>query len=252
MLLKEQYPSVMNEFIYSFEKSHNPTTAPSSKSLLEFQFNIGDPVVISTEQGHLALAIGFVRELTHTYLVLTLDRELRGPPAKKSTLGHEYVAIDDPETSPKTQRECGILYRIDKDELTSGMGLIRWTLINLLTAPDCRRLRSLVIELSAPEYRPESEIVSTLKALKNMDRLNGDQREALHKVLTGRISSKVERNLHFICDDLKNVFSHSKGLCTHFGYAGYWKNIYNCLYCLRLGTIRKIGSFDFIYAYCCR
>jgi DNA replication ATP-dependent helicase Dna2 len=186
MLLKEQYPSVTNEFIYSFEKSHDPTAAAlSSKSLLEFQFNVGDPVVISTEQGHLALAIGFVRELTHTYLVLTLDRELRGPPAKKKALSHEYVAIDDPETSPKTQRECGILYRIDKDELTSGMGLIRWTLINLLTMPECRRLRSLVIELSAPEYRPESEIASILKTLKDMDRLNMDQREALHKVLAG-------------------------------------------------------------------
>lgn len=188
MLLKEQYSSIMmNEFIYGFEKSHKEAIVGlnTTPSLLDFQFNVGDPVVISTEQGHIALAIGFVRELTHTHIVIKLDRELRGPPVRKSPFKNEYIAIDDPTTCPETQRERGILYRIDKDEITNSMGLIRWTLIHLITASDCHRLRNMVIDLSAPEYRAESEILPILKTQKHMNRLNMDQKEALYKVLTG-------------------------------------------------------------------
>jgi hypothetical protein len=198
MMLMERCPSITHEIIYSFEKKTLMKTAGSitrsddlsdlpEKSLFEFQFDVGDPVVVSTEQGHLALAIGHVREISHHQLVLTLDRELRGPPARKSSSDdNNYIAIDDPSTCPETQRERGILYRIDKDEISSSIGLVRWSLIRLITTPTCHRLRNLVIDLSPPEYRSDPDMTSLLDGIRKSGlSLNVDQEDALRKVLTG-------------------------------------------------------------------
>lgn len=199
----ERCPSVTHEIIYSFEKkprmktteslpNSNDLSDSSEKSLFEFQFDVGDPVVVSTEQGHLALAIGHVREISHHQLVLTLDRELRGPPARRtSTDDNNYIAIDDPLTCPETQRERGILYRIDKDEISSSIGLVRWSLARLITTPTCNRLRNLVIDLSPPEYRSDhDDMTSLLEGIRKSGlSLNVDQEAALRKVLTGKMTN---------------------------------------------------------------
>jgi hypothetical protein len=251
MQLKTRYPSVMmNEFIYGFEKTYDEAATPPS--LLDFQFNVGDHVVISTEQGHLALAIGVVCELSHTQIVLKLDRELRGPPVKKEWFSSAYIAIDDPITCPQTQCERGILYRIDKDEPTSGMSLMRWTLMRLIEAPEYHRLRSLIIELSEPEYRPEeATAAAVVERLDVIHRLNRDQKEALCRVLTGKyvirrsISHPGECFDYFFLSGLLIIYS--KGLCVDLGHAGYREDADNCVYGGCLGAVGKICSFDIIH-----
>ncbi|KAI0225461.1 DNA replication endonuclease-helicase Dna2 [Massospora cicadina] len=186
---------------------------------------VGDPIVISVdaEPGavqHVALAIGFVKELHPDRIVLSLDRKLKGPPIRSpnfhptayqafegerdldfqpvgSRLGNPVVPSRPPPSRAQT------LYRIDKDEMATGMLLVRNNLVELMVAPTgaAAHLRSLVVDLVAPSFRAIPAAVplaspgtcsapSSKAGQPNLDAqlgdLNADQRLAIKTVLSAQ------------------------------------------------------------------
>ncbi|KIL65109.1 hypothetical protein M378DRAFT_186544 [Amanita muscaria Koide BX008] len=113
-------------------------------SLLNGHINVGDPITISIEPHLLALARGFVLKLTATHIVVGVDHDL-SLDSVKAKLAH--AGDDDPKH---------IIFRIDKDEMSSGMGRIRNNLAQLFYADDeggrSKRLRELVVDLEAPSF----------------------------------------------------------------------------------------------------
>ncbi|KAJ3091268.1 Tripartite DNA replication factor [Quaeritorhiza haematococci] len=78
-----------------------------------------------------------------------------------------------------------VLWRIDKDELTSGMALTRHNLISLFTEDGDRKRRRLIVDLEAPIFQPD--LSSQLRvAIGDDEKLNPDQRNAVEKVLTAQ------------------------------------------------------------------
>ncbi|KAK9768425.1 DNA replication endonuclease-helicase Dna2 [Basidiobolus ranarum] len=178
------------------------------KSLLNSQINVGDPVVISSEFGHYALAVGFVIELNPKSLTVSLDRQLRGIPARlqnfDKTKNQDFQGITEIgsktqysaksktfETVTSTKRplneasgilsEEQITYRIDKDELTAGMGLVRNNLVKLISL-EGEDKRRLIVDLEPPVFVPvDTHIRETFG-----HELNLDQRKALEKAISAR------------------------------------------------------------------
>lgn len=136
-------------------------------SLLNGHIAQNDAVTISIEPDLLALARGFVTELSPTHVNITFDKPL---------------AIDGVPVglrqSHKTLQEK--IYRIDKDEMTAGMSRIRHNLASLFFAGelgDSRRLE-LVVDLRKPVF--SSNPITNLPRNPN---LNESQLNAMHKTL---------------------------------------------------------------------
>lgn len=135
----------------------------------ENQIGVGDPIVISPQQGGpMALAVGFVMKLTSSYLVINADCAM-DKSRYHPTCDLKDICVDQ------------TLFRIDKDELQAGMGKIRHNLLSMFLGGD-NSLRELVVELRAPRFtvKDYSEIFANLKGL------NPDQKNAIKKVLSGK------------------------------------------------------------------
>ncbi|GAA6017523.1 hypothetical protein JCM11491_006852 [Sporobolomyces phaffii] len=123
-----------------------------------------DPVVVSLENPSiLALSRGFILSIESDSVIVGLDRSLTEVPWKK-----QFKSEDD------------LIYRIDKDELATGMGRIRDNLLQLFVVGGNERLRKLVVDLDAPRFD------SPVRARLIPSHLNSDQRDALKKVMAAR------------------------------------------------------------------
>jgi len=153
---------------YTFIRRLTPTQT-TRHSLLSGHIAKGDPVSLSIEPDLLCLSRGFVTDLTSSSI----------------TIGVTYV-IDVEALLARTGRSqvAGqpIAFRIDKDEMASGMMRIRANLAQLFFAGGDEARRRLIVDLAQPVFDnsyaiPESEMPSTL---------NTDQRKAMNKVMTAR------------------------------------------------------------------
>ncbi|EPQ56685.1 hypothetical protein GLOTRDRAFT_75513 [Gloeophyllum trabeum ATCC 11539] len=150
-------------------------------SLLNGHMSCGDAVTISVEPDLLALTRGFITELTPTEVVVGVDHELNinnilslcNVPA---TLSH------DPFSSSSSQ-DNRVVFRIDRDELFSGMARIRENLAQLFYVDgDTRRLQ-LVVDLMPPEFEDNMDDDAT-EQVSAATHLNEHQKEAMKKVMT--------------------------------------------------------------------
>ena len=149
------------------------STSVSNLSLLSGQISIGDPVVVSIEPSVLGLARGCVLELQPEYVILGLDHSLTTLP------GNRHYDCPTSENAKNS-----MIYRIDKDELQSGMGRIRDNLAQVFYAKgDKKRLR-LVVDLEKPKFDTLVPFSYTKKA--DVEGLNSDQINAVNKVLTAQ------------------------------------------------------------------
>ncbi|KAI9596628.1 DNA replication factor Dna2-domain-containing protein [Syncephalis fuscata] len=150
---------------------HNTNVKVVSKSFLNSHITIGDPVVISTEHGQIAMAIGFVLDMNEEQIVVGIDRSL-------NNRGSLLVG-----NSSSSSVQVPTLFRLDKDELSSGMATLRYNLVRLFTIGGCdQRRRALIVDLAPPSFK--STVDDTV--ISSIDRLNSDQQAAINKVLTGR------------------------------------------------------------------
>jgi DNA replication ATP-dependent helicase Dna2 len=157
----------IHQFTYRFVRARG-----GESSLLNGHMSNGDAINVSVEPDLLALARGFIVELTPQEVVIGVDHELC-----VDVISMRLVALK------QARGEVGgmdgsVIFRIDKDELSSGMGRIRDNLAQLFYADGDSRRLSLVVDLTPPVFTtpPPSLPPST-------NHLNPNQLSALSKVL---------------------------------------------------------------------
>jgi DNA replication ATP-dependent helicase Dna2 len=186
-----QNASKINRFEYIFTKPG----APSCFSFSESQINLGEPIVISDEQGHYALANGYVTKIRKHEIAVAVDRRLHNARVKSKEFDAQsnqsftgIMEVKDIEgfssmSIPREPQEV-VRYRLDKDEFSNGMATVRNNLIRVMEKElfGARFLRRLVIEDVAPVYvAPPSTLKTHLE--QNKGELNVDQQNAISKVM---------------------------------------------------------------------
>lgn len=186
--------SKINRFLYTFRK---PTSNPGF-SFTESQIITGEPVVISDEKGHFALANGYVTKVHKHRIDVAVDRRLYNTRIRNANFDAERNQVfngimeifendsETPAAKAKKQDETA-LYRIDKDEFSNGMATVRNNLIKLMEKDvfGAQALRKLIIEGVEPtflQYPPPY----TLSNPASQASLNKDQRRAIEKVMSAK------------------------------------------------------------------
>lgn len=152
--------SKINRYMYTFSRGDL-----KAGSLLTGHIAKNDAVSLSLEPDLLYLARGFVVSLTSDTVTITVQNKL------------------DIDVKLKRVRSTAAqIFRIDKDELTSGMTRMRGNLAHLFVKEGDSKRRSLVVDLCTPRFD------STLapKPFEIPAHLNEDQRGAMAKVLTAK------------------------------------------------------------------
>src|SRR5688572_1842920 len=71
-----------SRFKYRFFRDNVSSSHNECSSIMESHICKDDPIVISTENGHYALAIGFVVDLQPNAIWVSVDRNIRGSPVR--------------------------------------------------------------------------------------------------------------------------------------------------------------------------
>ena len=182
----------IDRYRYTFiKKTHRP-----GFSFTESQLTVGEPIVISDEDGHFALAMGYITNVRRDRLSVAVDRRLHNVRTKGEDFDPEtnqtFRGIMDVRTNGgaptqnPTKDEQSITYRIDKDEFNSGLATIRNNLIRMMEKDlfKARELRQLIINGATPTFKPTSSAYTLTET--SSQRLNIDQRRAIEKVMSAR------------------------------------------------------------------
>ena len=184
----------INRFTYNFVKQK----MTPDFSFADSQLGLGEPVVVSDEQGHYALASGYVTSVRKRTIQVTIDRRLHNARVRETDFNADYnqsfggimkVAEDGVGRSTHTppQPPEPVVYRLDKDEFSNGMAMVRNNLIRLMEKDvfATQALRRLIIEGVAPTFKPISSAY-TLGDTASQANLNVDQKAAIEKVMSAK------------------------------------------------------------------
>ena len=242
----DQDGSKINRFRYRFHRKGLPTQ--SRQSFFHSQINVGDPIVVSDELGHFALANGFVTDLQPDVLYVNVDRRLHGArtrqPGFDSIDNQTFTGIVEirndgaPRVSSQlgTQIQATVTYRVDKDEFKSGMAMARNNIIQLFTKNGDSKRRDLIVRGREPTFKDPRQGTQYPYFQKHREGLNIDQRKAVEKVLTGTLPHRPG-------------VDYSGGLCFGAGDAWDRENYDDCAYHSCAGREWEKCAFDFIYSY---
>ena len=181
--------SKINRFAYTLKKSSKSLSA----SFLDSQIGVGEPIVISDEIGHFGLAKGFVTAIRRSAITVAVDRRIHNARVREEGFNPQYNQVftgimtvgpknkNKKVVPPANKLDTQALFRLDKDELSNGMALVRNNLIQLLSPTTSGRIRELIIDLDAPNFR-DSSTAYPLEDI--MAHLNGDQQRAIEKIMS--------------------------------------------------------------------
>ncbi|OLN85079.1 DNA replication ATP-dependent helicase/nuclease dna2 [Colletotrichum chlorophyti] len=183
--------SKINRFNYTFVKR-----LPSpGHSFLESQLNVGEPIVVSDEQGHFALALGYVTAVRKHRINVAVDRRLHNArirqPGFNESDNQVFASIMEvvPEgcaedSSQGKIKQAPIRYRLDKDEFSNGMAVVRNNLVQTMADGvfGSREIRRLVVDLIPPRFKA----APTQYVVADRDSLNVDQHKAIEKVMSAQ------------------------------------------------------------------
>ena len=186
--------SKINRFQYSFIKHEQ---IPGF-SFTESQLTTGEPIVISDEKGHFALANGYVTNVRPTRITVAVDRQLldRRKAASFDPKTNQVFIGDDlalpagatpVQARSLTRDKTATQFRIDKDEFSNGMATARNNLIRIMEKDlfRARELRQLIIDDSPPTFK-DSSTAYILSGPASQQDLNIDQRRAIDKVMSAK------------------------------------------------------------------
>ena len=240
----------INRFRYRFRRSDaSCLTNESRTSFLNSQMNLGDPIVVSDELGHFALANGFITELQPDILSVNVDRRLHGARTRLSDFDPydnqsfagiaEILESGEMRISSQLGSQVGtnVTYRVDKDEFKSGMAMARNNIIQLFTKEGDRKRRELIVRGRDPVFRHASQRPQYSYFEPQRDLLNVDQRRAVEKVLTGTYIQSIPTDS-------------SGGLCFGFGNAWNWQNDDDCAYYSCVGREWEECTLDIVHSHC--
>ncbi|KAF4984901.1 hypothetical protein FDECE_16992 [Fusarium decemcellulare] len=179
----------INRFHYTFIKRNHP----AGFSFLESELTVGEPIVVSDEEGHFALAIGYVTAVKKQRISVAVDRRLHNArirqPGFDETDNQIFASIMEVAPEGATQdethgkiKEPPIRYRLDQDEFSNGMATVRNNLVQMM-ADDIvgsRQIRRLIVDLQAPRFKT----APTQYTVSDRDSLNVDQHRAIEKVMS--------------------------------------------------------------------
>ncbi|OXG49236.1 DNA replication ATP-dependent helicase Dna2 [Cryptococcus neoformans] len=154
----------------------------NTTSLLSGHIAKGDPVSLSIEPDLLCMWRGFVTDLTQTNVTVGVTYVINTDALLKRTgREHRVLKASDGQSRDK------VVFRIDKDEMASGMMRMRNNLAQLFYKNGDGARRRLIVDQAAPEFEPSwrpepSEIPPSL---------NSDQQKAMESVLTARDYSLI-------------------------------------------------------------
>jgi len=181
----------INRYKYTLIKQ----TPKQNFSFLDSQLMVGEPIVISDEKGHFALANGYVTHVRKQRITVAVDRRLHNArirqPGFDENNNQVFASIMEVSPEGSTAEEADgkisegpILYRLDKDEFSNGMAAVRNNLIKVMADGSfgSREIRSLVVDLDAPRFKTQS----TAYILKDRENINIDQRRAIQKVMSAQ------------------------------------------------------------------
>jgi DNA replication ATP-dependent helicase Dna2 len=181
----------INRFTYSFIKD---TPAPGF-SFMDSQLAVGEPIVVSDEQGHFALALGYVTAVRKERISVAVDRRLhnarirqpRFDEADNQVFASIMEVVPEGATPALSQgkiKKSPIRYRLDKDEFSNGMATVRNNLVQIMANDifGSREIRRLVVDLAPPTFKT----VSTQYTIRDQGSLNVDQQKAIQKVMSAK------------------------------------------------------------------
>ena len=184
----------INRYDYTLIKQ----TRVSTFSFAESQLTVGEPIVISDEKGHFALANGYVTSVRKHKIQVAVDRRLHNARARMKNFdanrnqafsGIMEVPNEDGlqmNSTPAVLDEP-VVYRLDKDEFSNGMAMVRNNLIRFMEKDvfGVQALRRLIVEGAPPTFRPVQNGFS-LGETASQASLNIDQRAAIEKVMSAK------------------------------------------------------------------
>ncbi|QDS74450.1 hypothetical protein FKW77_006417 [Venturia effusa] len=182
--------SKINRYGYTFTKRF----ASSGFSFAESQITTGEPIVISDEQGHYALANGYVTQVTKRKIRVAVDRSLHNARTRRagfhSQNNQDFVGAletnNRPSPTKATQLEEvePVLYRLDKDEFANGMATARNNMLQIMndTVFKAADLRAAIVNNREPRFR---SVVSAVP-LPSQGDMNPDQKAAVEKVMAAQ------------------------------------------------------------------
>ncbi|KAJ5203048.1 hypothetical protein N7449_005127 [Penicillium cf. viridicatum] len=184
---EENTGTKINRYQYTFVKRQ----APPGFSFAESQISVGEPIVISDEKGHFALANGYVVHTSSSHIKVGVDRKLHN--ARSKTAGFDAVTnqsfrgimeVGKEEPAALENPSEQLVYRIDKDEFSNGMAIVRNNLICIMDKDlfQARQLRRLIVEGQAPAFKTTSSSYT----ISDPGNLNVDQRQAIDKVMSAK------------------------------------------------------------------
>lgn len=181
----------INRFHYTFIKRK----PESGFSFLESEIGVGEPIVVSDEEGHFALAIGYVTASRKQRISVAVDRRLHNSRIKQPGFdeldNQVFASIMEvaPEGASAEQsqgriKEAPIRYRLDQDEFSNGMATVRNNIVQIMSNqfPEARRIRELIVDLATPRFK----YVPTQYTISDQETLNVDQKRAIEKVMSAQ------------------------------------------------------------------
>lgn len=181
----------INRYHYTFIKRN----CSPGFSFVESEIGVGEPIVISDEAGHYALAIGYVTAVRKQRITVAVDRRLHNArirqPGFDETDNQIFAGIMNVAQDGTTQdgakdkeSTSPIRYRIDQDEFSNGMATVRNNIVQMMSDEfaENRKIRELIVDLTAPRFKS----VPTQYTLAGSQDLNIDQRQAIEKVMSAQ------------------------------------------------------------------
>ena len=170
-----------------------PKARISGQSFAEgSQITVGETVVVSSEHGQWGLAKGYVTAITKREITVAVDRKLGD--ARQRLSGFDDVnnqafrgimTVGDGEKSHEAHLASPVVYRLDKDEFSNGLAVIRANLVTMMSShPIHTKLRDHIIFSSDPTFAATTS--APVVAPSQLGDMNEDQKATVAKVLAAQ------------------------------------------------------------------
>lgn len=157
------------EHLYVFRRQGKGPHAPMTSS----QLSKYDRVIVSDENGHFALCLGYVKFIDSGSITIVTRRRIISTELKSDKF--HQAGVLRPSQLPASQGKA-LVFRIDLDEFAYGMGVARFNILNLFLADGDAKNCKLIVDLEKPKFLSRPTLDCAIPGL------NEDQANAVSKV----------------------------------------------------------------------
>lgn len=184
----EGFGGKINRYTYAFSRGDDAAGTSFAEGS---QLTVGEPVVVSSEQGQWALANGYVIATSKQHITVAVDRKLGDARQRLSNFDTQSnqtfkgVMDTNPRAKITPAEMSPPLYRVDKDEFSNGLALIRNKLVTLMSShPIHTKLRNQIVFDASPQFASSSSLPALQPS--QLGQMNDDQQAAVSKVLAAQ------------------------------------------------------------------